>query len=284
MSRISNLYLLVFPKHRVIKIGKADDIHNRIQALKKWWGDVDYEGSYFLSAPHSLIFKLEKTLHFLLSAHSVDFDDGDGKTELFAADALETAIRHIEIYCNSNHGIGKIKKGIAPLMDAKIAYKNKYEKLRKKSETMAQHMSVLADQFNNIFRIIILLIRRQNKIQYQYDIENNTVLFRIRLPENKSHIGLDKLARYFSFDVEDFFGLFSANCCSILRKKDIIQYRIQFVAVPDGFPCGAIFTYFTTQLKWLLAKLPPRSIAATVPLPVLDEDDFFECFKSNYAD
>lgn len=44
--------------------------HFRV-AGSRWWGDVDYEGSYFLHAPLDVISKLEKSLHFLLSKYSI---------------------------------------------------------------------------------------------------------------------------------------------------------------------------------------------------------------------
>ena len=76
----SHLYLLVFPARGMLKIGKADAVYERIQSLRRHWGDVDYAASYQLGAPVDSVFKLEKSLHFLLAEHALTLDVGDGKT------------------------------------------------------------------------------------------------------------------------------------------------------------------------------------------------------------
>jgi len=48
---MTNLYLLIFPASGLIKVGKADDVHVRIQTLQRTWGAVDYAASYYLRVP-----------------------------------------------------------------------------------------------------------------------------------------------------------------------------------------------------------------------------------------
>lgn len=88
MGEITNLYVLIFPENKIIKIGKENDIQNRIEVLRRWWGEVDYGSSYYLAIEEKLVYKLEKSLLFLLSTHSADFEEGDGKTEIFSISAL----------------------------------------------------------------------------------------------------------------------------------------------------------------------------------------------------
>lgn len=112
MAELTHLYILVFPMRGIIKIGKADRVHERIQTLKRWWGEPDYESSYHLSAPADVIFRLEKSLHFLLFQYSVNFEEGDGRTELFSRDALDTALKHIDLFCSSGAVTESLVKGI----------------------------------------------------------------------------------------------------------------------------------------------------------------------------
>ncbi|KAG1716857.1 hypothetical protein ID866_270 [Astraeus odoratus] len=86
-----------------MKVGKANNIYNRIQSLKRVWGDVDYAHSYRIALPQSEVFKLEKMLHFLLAKYQTGIDAGDGYTELFSIEALEPAIKHIHYVIE--HGV-----------------------------------------------------------------------------------------------------------------------------------------------------------------------------------
>lgn len=81
MDTPSFLYLLLFPAKKMMKVGKANNIYNRIQSLKRVWGDVDYAHSYRIALPQSEVFKLEKMLHFLLAKYQTGIDAGDGYTE-----------------------------------------------------------------------------------------------------------------------------------------------------------------------------------------------------------
>ncbi len=58
MDTPSFLYLLLFPAKKMMKVGKANNIYNRIQSLKRVWGDVDYAHSYRIALPQSEVFKL----------------------------------------------------------------------------------------------------------------------------------------------------------------------------------------------------------------------------------
>ncbi|WP_325892861.1 GIY-YIG nuclease family protein [Grimontia sp. NTOU-MAR1] len=62
----TNLYILIFDDFDAIKIGKADDISNRVNTLKKWWGEPDYAESYALEIDIDKVFLLEKVLHSIL--------------------------------------------------------------------------------------------------------------------------------------------------------------------------------------------------------------------------
>ena len=96
--RTASLYVLVFPEKKLLKVGKANNVHERGRLLKTSWGAIDYTESYELKAPVTMVFKLEKSLHFLLSNHRADVDCGDGYTEMFELKSLDTVVKHLELF------------------------------------------------------------------------------------------------------------------------------------------------------------------------------------------
>ena len=107
----SYLYVITFPEKRVFKIGKADDIRQRINRLTGWWGQPDYENSYHLMIDRNKVHHLEKSLHHMMDEYKVEFDCGDGKTELFSMDVLDIALKYIDVYLMDKPDI-KVVKGI----------------------------------------------------------------------------------------------------------------------------------------------------------------------------
>lgn len=101
----TNLYLLSLPDRRLCKVGKADDVDARIKQLRRDWGQVDYNNSYVLQGSPGVVFRLEATLKFLLKGRAIRFDEGDGRTELFDVAALDTALRHVDLFCSMNSGV-----------------------------------------------------------------------------------------------------------------------------------------------------------------------------------
>ncbi len=111
-QKIASLYVLVFPERGFIKIGKANNVHERGRFLKTSWGAIDYPMSYELKAPTSMVLKLEKSLHFLLSNYRADVNDGDGYTELFNSECLDVAVMHLDLFASSGVSHSTLKKGI----------------------------------------------------------------------------------------------------------------------------------------------------------------------------
>ncbi|NOS88937.1 MAG: GIY-YIG nuclease family protein [Methylococcaceae bacterium] len=287
MTDTTNLYLLIFPERRVVKIGKADDIHNRIQTLRRWWGEADYGASYHLSATQDVIFKLEKSLHFLLSQYAVPFSEGDGRSELFSVAALEIALKHIDLYCSSASEVSQVKKGIPiPLpISSPPRRRNKNTVLLRKARAMAQGVTQIAEQFLRIDRLLIVLFRKQARIAYQYDIVGHYVYFRLRMPDvMRSNIDSDSIMSYFSFDIEDFSGRCGINSCSVTGVGDVVQFRIRLPSAEDISPWRELLSYFSCQSELLLKKIPQRSSAATSPIPLLDESKVWNNILSHYEE
>lgn len=276
MATASNLYLLIYPARNMIKIGKANDVHNRIQSLRRYWGEVDYENSYWLTASQATIFKLEKTLHFLLSEYRIESEVMDGYTELFSIDALKQALKHIEHFINSGAIAVELKQGInKPALNPKQskAY-SRHLKLQKTANRIIDDVIDTAEKFKYINRLLLILLHNRNKLLYQYDIIDNVVYFRL-LNVSKNHIdNSNKIARLFSFHVENYYGYGGINCCSSVVQNNILQYKIELLVEEQDIVFSWL-TYLSSQAGYLLKQLPKRSSALTEDIPILDSSAIF---------
>lgn len=272
MAEVSNLYLLVFPTRRVMKVGKADDVYTRSQTLKRCWGEVDYEASYQVEAAQNIVFRLEKSLLCLLSSHAVDFEKGDGYTEVFSIDALEFALKQIELYIASGVISGEVRKGVKiPTPKQAISRRvGQHVTLRLKSNAWVSSISRVAEQFDRINRLLIILFRKQTKIAYQYDIVDGYIYFRL-LSSTKYYGSHDRIMRMFSFEIADFNGECGLNGCSVIGVDNVIQYKINLFTNKNFQPGNATLSCFWEQSEKYLSKLPARSPGAIQEIPLLDE-------------
>ncbi len=274
MKELTNLYLLVFPEKEIIKIGKADDIHKRIDHLKKCWGEVDYDASYSLTIETEYVFKLEKSLHFMLSNYAVIFDDGEGKTEFFSIDALEQVLNHIRLYLSSNDNLKALKKG---LLKPIIQTKNKLNKrtyktrrLRNKIIRLLHSMRKNNDNLDMVLRLITFLMHFQSRIPFQYDIKDSIIYLRIkyeRIPKRKI---ADLVMSSLSFQADDFNGYSGVSLCSAAVTDDVLQFNIRLIDAEDDFR-NSYLVYISNQIESAFRRLPNRSIAATNKIPQIDE-------------
>lgn len=286
MSEITNLYVLIFPKKQIIKIGKANDIQSRIDVLRRWWGEVDYVSSYHLAIEEKLVYKLEKSLHFLLSSHSAEFEEGDGKTEIFAISALDHVIQFINLYLSTNKIENQLVKGI-PVPIKAIAKKQpplKYERMAKRSGEFFVSLLINIEKFRKIHRLINFLMHHQGRIQFQYDEIGGYIYFRVRhsrpLNSGLSHA----VMRRFNFNVQDFQGWVGMNCCSAVGLNDVVQYKIQLIKIKDGRFTHSFLSYLSSQTEKLFSQLPKRSLATTEEIPLLDEEKIWMGIEEELSD
>lgn len=274
MRNSTHLYLLCFPKRKMVKIGKADDVHNRIRTLRQHWGDVDYDASYLLLAPTETVFDLEKSLHKLLSHFSLPFEFGDGKTELFSDDALDFALQHIDVFLRSTKQPFTVQMGIPHIAPTKPekSRRNPHEKLIRRSKKIAPQIIDLAKKFDRIQRLLLLLLRRQSRYEYEYDILDTKIVFRIRLESRHVKRLCDDVdVTAFSFGIEDLRASSWKNYCSITAHDGIIQYDIMRPSESGCQSYHPLLDYLMTQNEMLLKRLPRRSSAASSSIPPLDE-------------
>mgnify|MGYP004707864913 CR=1 FL=1 len=269
MDTPSHLYLLIFPSNKMIKVGKANNIYNRIQSLSRYWGEVDYEHSYRIALPQSEVLKLEKILHFMLAKYQTGIDTGDGYTELFSIEALEPALKHIHYFIGHELINAPLQKGIEkpqPRLNKKSDHQ--YRKIKKQSDEMICSLVKVTEQFSKINRLLLILKFRQNRLRYQYDIRNNTILFRI-VDNSKIQHDKVKIMRMFSFTIDDFSYMGGTNYCSgVCSENSIVQYSVQLIS--GDHSAHPLVAYLASQTERLFNKLPSRSLLLTEDLPVLE--------------
>lgn len=269
MDNPSLLYLLLFPANKMIKVGKANNIHNRIQSLRRFWGEVDYERSYQIALPQSEVFKLEKMLHFLLAKYQTGIDAGDGYTELFSLEALEPAIKHIHYAIE--HGVvnAQLLQGIEkPQLRPSKSAMHRHWKMKKQSDAIISNLVRITEQFGRINRLLLILQFKQHRLRYQYDIKENTVFFRI-MDNRKNHHDTHKIMHMFSFFIKDFRYTTGTNYCSAVCSKGMItQYQVQMIS--SDHSAHPLVAYLASQTERLFNQLPPRSSLLAEDLPILE--------------
>lgn len=280
---MTNLYLLIFPASGLIKVGKADDVHVRIQTLQRTWGAVDYAASYYLRVPKKKIFNLEKALQCFLEQHAASFTDGDGKTELFSIAALQPALEHLQLFCSTNPEAYQLVCGIPyqllPTPQAKKRRRQR-DRLLLKSRAMVGTVSELTEKFGRINRLLTILYRRQSRIPFEYGADDNGICFRVRSSvfAESERGGRQQLMNYFSFRFEDLNSFGFQNCCRMISEGGVTQFMIDY-PTPISPHLAGLVSYFMDQTRQFLNRLPQRSAAATTPIPPIDENGFWRRFS-----
>ncbi|RBP53515.1 hypothetical protein [Arenicella xantha] len=177
----SNLYILIFPDRGVLKIGKADNVLNRIKSLR-WIGEVDYESSYSLSTDDANVYRIEVGFRKFLHDYRVDIGDGDGKTEIYDISCIDKVLAHLAIDFNSK----EIRKGISRSSLAKDSAKL-VAKNRVSNDTRARfskfYSERAAKQIAQTRALVNLFVDHHKKLSYEViddESENKTIRFDAR--------------------------------------------------------------------------------------------------------
>ena len=226
---MTSIYFLIYPKLRAFKIGKADNVFSRAYGIKKWWGEPDYINSLFLKIDAKLVFKLEKSLHLLLDQFSMNYSEGDGKTEFFSFDAFDDAIEYINIFIKSNKLTSALVKGIdKPKYQTDKSIKNKRDYIFTKHNAgrkrVVNSLNHNVKNMETVLRVNNLLIKYRKKIKF--DLVNENKNFSLTLYNRK--FLADVLFKSLSFTNEYFSGGFvGVNLCGSLSVRDD-YYRLKF--------------------------------------------------------
>ncbi|MFH6841003.1 GIY-YIG nuclease family protein [Providencia sp. 2024EL-00732] len=93
----SNVYVLVYRNLNAVKIGKADNVTNRIQQLCHW-GKPDFDESYIIPISKEGVYNLECALHLYLKRFKKDMSKNHGYSEFFNLDALDEIPKLLNFY------------------------------------------------------------------------------------------------------------------------------------------------------------------------------------------
>ncbi|MDX8000163.1 GIY-YIG nuclease family protein [Xenorhabdus sp. Reich] len=258
----TNLYILVYKNKNIIKIGKTNNIYNRVQTLKRHWGEVDYGASYLLLSTPDVVSKLEKSLHLLLSKHAIKLEKKDGYTEIFSYSSLDLALKHINYFIESGSITEELQKGIQhqpKIFNKKRNYQ--YKTLNNRINKHINHLKENTLKHEKIIRLLKIILIRKNRLVYQYDVSENNLLFRIK-DHNINNDKIFSIMKLFSFSYYDFNIIGGHNLCTITKHDDIIQYKIVILSNEDNMN---LLLYLQKQYLMLLKKIPQRS-------PLLDQD------------
>jgi len=176
---MTKIYLLIYPELKAFKLGKADNVFSRACSLKKWWGEPDYLSSSSLDLDAGLVFKFEKGLHLLLDQFSMNFEEGDGKTEFFSLDAYNDAVEYINIYIKSNKLSSQLVKGIdKPTVSLASNVSRKrdfyfYKHNASKRRTIDTYRESLR-KMETVLRVNNLLTKYRTKIKFSLTKQNQT--------------------------------------------------------------------------------------------------------------
>lgn len=245
---VSNLYMLIFPKVNAYKIGKADDIQKRLVQLRRFWGDPDYSESYRLQLPSGAARHVEKGLHHMLHEHEASPGSGDGHTELFAMESLQSALDLVELYLSRAAYNFKIIKGINEISSAKPAAKGK--RRTRTAEEEAEFLSKCGDRMK---RLVMILKRRQHRIPYEWHFdESNDVVFRVFLPLTRKTT--DAIMNIFLLRSK-IYGI--SLCNKVYCDENLREFHLSACGGGVSEAVDAI----VSELLAILAELPARSEA-----------------------
>lgn len=161
----SNLYVLIFPDKGVLKIGKADNVLNRMKSLK-WIGEVDYGSSYWLTTNEPNVYRLEVGFKKFLHNYRVDIGDGDGKTEIYDISCIDKVLAHLAIDFKPE----EIRKGVSRSSltkdGAKLIAKNRVANdLRARSSKFYSERA--AKQLVQARELVNLFVDHHQKLSYE---------------------------------------------------------------------------------------------------------------------
>ena len=223
------IYLLIYPKLKAFKIGKADNVFNRADSIKKWWGEPDYVNSFSLAISSESVFKLEKSLHLLLDQFSMNFSDGDGKTEFFSFDVFNDAIEYVSFYIKSNKLSSVLMKGIdkpSIMLSRNIPTKRDYifTKHNTGKKRLIGSLDYTIKNMETVLRVNNLLIKYRNRIRFSLTFEND--VYSLILYDRK--FLADVLFENLRIKHEYFSGGFVASNLSESLSKGEDYYELTF--------------------------------------------------------
>ncbi|MCP3922743.1 MAG: GIY-YIG nuclease family protein [Desulfobacterales bacterium] len=261
----SHLYLLLYPQLDAFKVGKADIIQKRVDNLKRYWGEIDYKESFYLETDIKTVFEIEKILHLHLRNYTCNFEKKEGYTEFFKIDALEKAKLLLKTLRENDNDFPVLKKGIikpVATTDTVLRKKEKWEKLSNKNKSSYLQMSKSLNQMRRIKRLMIFLLRFQDKIPYQWEIKEDRLYFAFLANRNysKKNNYFTSLRNIFCFESSQYFSF-----TDLLENMHVIEPKLclfTFNYSPMNFNENTIrYVVFQNLSQFFLKNIPRKSLS-----------------------
>ena len=260
---MTNIYFLIYPQLSAFKVGKADNVFSRASNIKTWWGEPDYQNSLSLSISKSLVFKIEKALHLLLTESSMSYSEGDGKTEFFSIEAHDDAIEYVNVFTRLNSLTNQLVKGITiPDIDIKTNTNTKrIDRLSTAHHNGTKRLTESLDEtFSNLrttLRINGILIDNRHKIHFEVTNDKSSyklVIYNKKILAKILFKSLRVIHRFFSG------GFIAYNIASgLTRSKDYFELRFNLEEYKDD----PIYSFVIKEINSSLNLLKKASIEST---------------------
>lgn len=255
-DNFSYVYMLVAQDHKKFKIGKADDIHKRIQTLQNTWNQFDLNKSLQIKCKKNDVYKIEKTLHFIFENWNIDIQEKqDGYTEWFDINCFEEAKNMILSILNAKsqdkieliEGIQvtqKLPKKLNWWNELSSEEKKLYreEKKRLEIEKIEKTNIERAYKFIELFSKIKSHILSIDHASQRITFENNDKVYNILGKLNGSyggfsayhrHCGILSSSTIYGDDDSKIHTKFNCNCLSALQEYD--ESHKAFIILKDFF-------------------------------------------------
>ncbi|WP_336432730.1 GIY-YIG nuclease family protein [Providencia rettgeri] len=154
----SNVYVLVYRNLNAVKIGKADNVSNRIQQLCHW-GKPDIDESYIIPIPKEGVYNLECALHLYLKRFKKTMNKNHGYSEFFSLDALDEIPKLLNFYGLKNEKlqtpslVEEIEVSLRKKTNS-IRFKNR---INKDINLMNESLNVINNVINNVKRCLYVM-------------------------------------------------------------------------------------------------------------------------------
>ena len=258
-----HLYLAVLPLPQALKVGKADNVGERISKLSRSWGSISCDSSYCLSEKASVVSQLEKSLHLFLRPYAVRFDDGDGKTELFELAALEAALAHIQYFIAAGVVTPTLQRGLIIPKRRKLPGEGRVVSASLDNSTP---LKAALFRYGAIHGFLLALCSTYHRMLYQIDFVGRVMFLRLKL-EMRRELAYESLTPLLPFLEGDYaLASPSSDYCLDTWEDGIFQLKVN---LQSEFADHPAVEFQTRRIEDRISQLPLRSSLLDQDLPIL---------------
>lgn len=258
-EKTSNLYIAIYPNKNIIKIGRSNNLQKKLDYYAHFWGTPDYCESYYINTYESEVLKLDKALNTFLSHYKIDCMIEDGSVEVFKREALDLAIKHIEMYLQSHpENQVVLKKGIE-VKNVFCHFDKNHLTESKQVKTLLNNIKSNSNKIEQLNNLVFIFMKRSKTFIYQYDLERDEFVIRF---QSKDEIEKEKLLSIcYKLEESLEFNVFKEHkklpikmIQSIKTCNDIVQIKFKIKGYNDP-----ILDYTLPKILASISKIPKRS-------------------------